>query len=896
MAIIKAVRDGKDLRRVIAYVLRHGNVPPELVGGWNVDPEHAADQMMTTKQANGKMGGRAYKHYVQSFHPDDEITEAEAQEIAAELVARFPLFAGYEVLYVTHNDKGHIHTHIIVNSVAIEKKKPKINCPPSALQDLKDLSDKIAQAHGYRMEQERSETENVTTWDRDLYQVLVDAHAGRCQSWMYDAAVAVQSAMAEAADLNTFIRRLQDNGYGVRWGARTTTYITPGGKRVRADRLEEIFKLPSIRERYGDRQADQEQLRDALHNVQSRSNGPMEHEGPAIDYAEFAIDLENPDTRSYTDEEIDRHLYEAACAVCRQLRNAQTAEEFYQRMREGGYRVRYDKPRREYWIRTPYDGNEIAASTLERYYGLPSIRQAIIQLHRRSRRQPPRWDGRIWPEYTERTSDRTWDELLSTRRRNGHRRVSSGTAAYLPGGRRRPIEDRCAQMHTYIYPDSPMWDYELHAAALVLGQGVCDPPSLTETLQEHGYQLRTNQSVTYLLTPRGRRIVIDENPPQPVPEIGPFRRGVIAEFAGAYMEVLDDYVLSRRNRRDADPTALIGLAVGAVLGAASLIELVARLIGHGVRAVRRHRRQKKAYSIVTGKASITLEKALKDAGVKVQFQEKVPTGAEPEKAATPDQSPVESAPPLQKTRPERQQDMEKLLSIVQQASVATDRESFIELLAQQGCDVRWTDRGTLTFILPDGQKIRSSKLEKTYHLPSISAAYGKERTPPKSGPRVEAARLIDTTASTANSRESFDAMLTDAGYQIEWKSDGSDATIVHPNGQHMRLSSLITTFKIQPMEVLSGVQTSTIPESGTETGDEIDRLRDAIAAADRSLEAAAAGSVARGDGRDHQRTGSADQNPAARKQRAKREKNRTNQSVSVDAERAKKSRRSSPER
>ena len=64
-----------------------------------------------------KTDGRQYKHYVQSFE-NDSIEPKMAHEIAREWAEKN--FKGYEVLFATHCDKGHIHTHFIVNSVSFE--------------------------------------------------------------------------------------------------------------------------------------------------------------------------------------------------------------------------------------------------------------------------------------------------------------------------------------------------------------------------------------------------------------------------------------------------------------------------------------------------------------------------------------------------------------------------------------------------------------------------------------------------------------------------------------------------------------------------------------------------------------------------------------------------------
>ena len=53
-------------------------------------------------------------------HEDEEITPEQAHKNAVELAEHTKAWKGHEVLIATHIDKGHIHTHFIVNSVNYE--------------------------------------------------------------------------------------------------------------------------------------------------------------------------------------------------------------------------------------------------------------------------------------------------------------------------------------------------------------------------------------------------------------------------------------------------------------------------------------------------------------------------------------------------------------------------------------------------------------------------------------------------------------------------------------------------------------------------------------------------------------------------------------------------------
>lgn len=87
-----------------------------LVGSINCLPETAFDQMMDTKVTFGKTDKRQGYHIIISFAPG-EATEEQALDIV-ERFAKEYLEDNYEAVYAVHNDKQHMHGHIVFNSVS----------------------------------------------------------------------------------------------------------------------------------------------------------------------------------------------------------------------------------------------------------------------------------------------------------------------------------------------------------------------------------------------------------------------------------------------------------------------------------------------------------------------------------------------------------------------------------------------------------------------------------------------------------------------------------------------------------------------------------------------------------------------------------------------------------
>jgi type IV secretory pathway VirD2 relaxase len=74
----------------------------------------------TTRNLWGKNDDVQAHHVIQSFKPG-ETTSLQANKIGQKLAEK--LAPDHEAVVYTHNDKHHIHNHIIINSVNIENGK-----------------------------------------------------------------------------------------------------------------------------------------------------------------------------------------------------------------------------------------------------------------------------------------------------------------------------------------------------------------------------------------------------------------------------------------------------------------------------------------------------------------------------------------------------------------------------------------------------------------------------------------------------------------------------------------------------------------------------------------------------------------------------------------------------
>ena len=249
MAVIKAVSSHAGIKRALDYVMKKEKTERTLLDGFNCNPDTVRQEMAMTKQLYHKTGGRTYKHFVQSFAPDEKITPEMANEIARELAERLPIFHGFEVLIATHKDRRHIHTHFILNSVSFLDGH-KFQMHADDLQTMKDLSDEICLRHGLTI-CERGKTfqdepvEETSAYTKEKYRFLKAAEAGKVKSYVQDTAFAVMEAMEVAVSRDDFIDCMNRLGYQVDWqdSRKYITFTDPEGMKVRNRNLARTYHL-----------------------------------------------------------------------------------------------------------------------------------------------------------------------------------------------------------------------------------------------------------------------------------------------------------------------------------------------------------------------------------------------------------------------------------------------------------------------------------------------------------------------------------------------------------------------------------------------------------------------------------------------------------------------------
>lgn len=298
MAVIKAVSSKASIGQALDYVTKEEKTEEKLVSGLHCEPESAKDEMQATKELWGKTGGRTYKHFVQSFHRDENITPEQAHELAKEFAENCPQFKGFEVLIVTHKDRKHVHTHFVLNSVSFEDGH-KFRMHKSELQEMKELSDRMCSQRGLHICEkgktfEGAEREETVAWKKETYQLLKQAEQGEVKSYVQDIALAVLDCKETATGREDFIQMMNERGYGVDW-QDSHKYITFTDL-ARADRGEKQCKIRNNKlEKYYNMDFGKEEMERGF-TVNARGQQTEQTRDEARERARHALDrgIEQP--------------------------------------------------------------------------------------------------------------------------------------------------------------------------------------------------------------------------------------------------------------------------------------------------------------------------------------------------------------------------------------------------------------------------------------------------------------------------------------------------------------------------------------------------------------------------------------------------------------------------
>ena len=204
--------------------------------------ETAFADMRQTKERWHKSGGVQGYHLVQSFAAG-EVTPELAHQIAKELADRV-LGGRYEYVIGTHLNTGHIHSHIVWNSVScVDGKKYRSNYK-SYVTEIRAVSDELCRKYKLSV----IDTENSKHVAKPYVEWLAEKNGQ--PTWRTAIRQDVDEAIQQSLTWRQFLNALERNGYEVRMGRKYPVLRPPGKERfVRFKTLGKRYTPEAIQTR-----------------------------------------------------------------------------------------------------------------------------------------------------------------------------------------------------------------------------------------------------------------------------------------------------------------------------------------------------------------------------------------------------------------------------------------------------------------------------------------------------------------------------------------------------------------------------------------------------------------------------------------------------------------------
>jgi Relaxase/Mobilisation nuclease domain. len=212
----KKTSSSKHLKNAIDYILKPQKTQNgELVGAGNCNLYTAYEDMMDTKKFYNKTDMRQGYHFIVSLLPGEGNTE-QMKEIIEKFATEY-LGTAYEYVYAVHDDKEHIHAHLIFNSVSRETGLKYHYKNGDWEKHIQPITNKLCKEYGLsEMSFERGEeNQKYNIWEKEKgWNNIIENDMGMI--------------LKKAVSYKDFIRRLREEHYEIK--EQKVLKIKPHGK------------------------------------------------------------------------------------------------------------------------------------------------------------------------------------------------------------------------------------------------------------------------------------------------------------------------------------------------------------------------------------------------------------------------------------------------------------------------------------------------------------------------------------------------------------------------------------------------------------------------------------------------------------------------------------------
>lgn len=229
------------LNKALDYIMNPKKTDDKLlVDGYGCSPEIAFYQFNQVKKNAEKTDGTLALHLIQSFAPG-EVDYETAHKIGIELADKI-LKGRFQYVIATHTDRGHVHNHILINSVSFKDKK-KYHSTPNSYYYIRRISDMLCKEYNLSI------IENPKEKGKSHYEHSLDKKG---QSWKSLLRQNIDRCIIKARDWNEFLLLMQKENYEIKSG-KYISFRAKGQERfTRSKTLGADYTEEQIRNRITD--------------------------------------------------------------------------------------------------------------------------------------------------------------------------------------------------------------------------------------------------------------------------------------------------------------------------------------------------------------------------------------------------------------------------------------------------------------------------------------------------------------------------------------------------------------------------------------------------------------------------------------------------------------------
>jgi hypothetical protein len=246
----KPAKSHGGLRNTIEYVLKDEKVKEgylDVIGPY-LEPTVTYDAVYRTwldeKKLWDKDSGRMCAHNVISFHKDEQVTPAEVLEIGRAFTEEF--FSGHQSIIAVHQDRDHLHCHIVTNSVSYIDGR-KLHQSKKDLEQQKVFTNNLCRERGLHVAEKGRhfdgtpiESGEIIAWNKNTYKLLTNDSK---KSFLADCGIALMEVIPGSASKEEFIEGMAEKGWSVKWENKRKHIVfeNENGDKVRDSKIEKTF-------------------------------------------------------------------------------------------------------------------------------------------------------------------------------------------------------------------------------------------------------------------------------------------------------------------------------------------------------------------------------------------------------------------------------------------------------------------------------------------------------------------------------------------------------------------------------------------------------------------------------------------------------------------------------